>query len=736
MSADMNDPVYREIVAARIKMLLENPFFGNLATRLVAVEAPWCRTAATDGRYLYYNREFIKGLSKPKLLFLICHEVLHTVFDHLGRRNGRDPKLWNMACLAWDTPILLADGTVLPIQRILPGDLVASPFGPSRVIGNMFSGIKPTVELVVGDRPLRSTLDHKYASSSGEFLDASKIIDATRDGYILSETGSQGIRSGEPCFHVIDGAFGNDGSRVRFHREFSRPERTESEQVFTQAIQLAAMSVALASGYGVSGRDRGWRGNDIRATSREVRQSHHRYHEHVLALEGLVGGARLLRHGGEKSAETTLLSSHDAWMGDRSGLASVAAVSRHQETARAALAARHGNPEIAAVSWAASGGSLELSGGDFRAERARFSMGEGSGELRPVFDLVTEAGSFFANGVLTHNCDYTINYAIVREKIGQMPEEGLYDEKYTDEMTADEIYELLKKNSVTIKLPLDDHLELGNDDEDRKKQTQKGKSKDGDQGGDGEPEEGDGEGNGEEVSVTVVGKDGPPKLTEEDLQKIRNELKAAIIQTAQQVGAGSVPLGVRRMIQELTEPKLDWRTLLDAHVRSAMKDDYTYQRLSRRTWGIKAILPAQNFMDRVEVFCAIDASGSTTQEMVTDFLSETMGICTSFRDYRVDILCFDTECYNHVVITPENVDDIYNYEIKGNGGTLFECVYEYMKANGIEPHRLIFLTDGLPNSGWGDPDYADTLFIIHSNPHITAPFGISCAYEPKPRKTT
>ena len=38
-----------------------------------------------------------------------------------------------------------------------------------------------------------------------------------------------------------------------------------------------------------------------------------------------------------------------------------------------------------------------------------------------------------------------------------------------------------------------------------------------------------------------------------------------------------------RMLADLVEPKLDWRTMLDAHIRSQMKDDYTFQKISRRT---------------------------------------------------------------------------------------------------------------------------------------------------------
>jgi predicted metal-dependent peptidase len=188
-------------------------------------------------------------------------------------------------------------------------------------------------------------------------------------------------------------------------------------------------------------------------------------------------------------------------------------------------------------------------------------------------------------------------------------------------------------------------------------------------------------------------------------------------------------LGVKRMIANLIEPKLDWRTLLDAHIRSQMKDDYTFQRLSRRTWGTGAIMPAQNFIERVECWGAIDASGSTTDEMVTAFLSEMKGIMESFQDFRIGILCFDTEVYNVYEFTPENFDDVYSYTIRGGGGTMFEAIFEFFKSQDIEPNRLAIFTDGLPNAGWGDPDYCDTIFIIHSNPQITAPFGLTAHYE-------
>ena len=52
------------LIKARIEMLISAPFFGNLATRLRFKDATeWCPTAATDGKYFYYNRNFIAALS-------------------------------------------------------------------------------------------------------------------------------------------------------------------------------------------------------------------------------------------------------------------------------------------------------------------------------------------------------------------------------------------------------------------------------------------------------------------------------------------------------------------------------------------------------------------------------------------------------------------------------------------------------------------------------------------------
>ena len=86
------------LVTARIGLLLRHSFFGNLATRMQLVNADeWCSTAATDGLKFYYNSRFIMMLKPKEVEFLVGHEVLHVVYDHIGRRGTRDPQMWNIA---------------------------------------------------------------------------------------------------------------------------------------------------------------------------------------------------------------------------------------------------------------------------------------------------------------------------------------------------------------------------------------------------------------------------------------------------------------------------------------------------------------------------------------------------------------------------------------------------------------------------------------------------------------
>ena len=94
----MRVDVLDRIIVARVGLLLRHPFFGNMATRLQIKSADdWLGTAAVDGRNLYFNTQFFNAMNNKEVEFVIAHEILHCVFDHLGRRDDRIPRIYNIA---------------------------------------------------------------------------------------------------------------------------------------------------------------------------------------------------------------------------------------------------------------------------------------------------------------------------------------------------------------------------------------------------------------------------------------------------------------------------------------------------------------------------------------------------------------------------------------------------------------------------------------------------------------
>jgi predicted metal-dependent peptidase len=304
--------------------------------------------------------------------------------------------------------------------------------------------------------------------------------------------------------------------------------------------------------------------------------------------------------------------------------------------------------------------------------------------------------------------DYCVNGDLIKHRVGEkittVP--CLYDHKY-DGMCAEEVYDILYENAEKIDINslveklLDDHLE-----------------------GEGEGEGGEGDDSGKS------GGSGRPKLSQAEKDAIRDEIKEAVLAAAAASdNAGNLPAGVKRLIQDMTAPKMNWRELLRMQLESTIKSDFTWMRASRRGWHMDAVMPGMQLDPMIDIAISIDASGSMLDKMLKDFLAEVQGIMDSFPAYRIHILTFDTQVYNPQQYDSENLDTICDYEVHGGGGTDFDCVFDYFKENDIQPKRHIMFTDGYPNGSWGDEQYCDTVFIMHGTTSIVPPFGQYAYYE-------
>jgi len=310
--------------------------------------------------------------------------------------------------------------------------------------------------------------------------------------------------------------------------------------------------------------------------------------------------------------------------------------------------------------------------------------------------------------------DYIVNNVLVRDRIGEKPSivECYQDFKY-ENWTSEEVYDDLKDKYDEDQLNalgelLDEHLDWG---------------------------EGEGEGHSEGEDTkdangnSVSSK--KPKYTKDDLKKIKDEIKENMISAAQSAGAGNTPAGVMRMIKELTEPKMNWRELLRMQIQSTIKHDFSFARPNRKSWHTGAILPGQNLQDTIDICVAIDMSGSIGNAQAEDFLGEVKGIMEEYQDYTIKLWCFDTKVYNEDDFSADDGRDLLEYEVMGGGGTDFMVNWEYMKEHDIQPKKFIMFTDGYAWDSWGDPDYCDTIFIVHSHhdKNVQAPFGQTAHYE-------
>lgn len=77
------------------------------------------KTAATDGKHIFFNPKFYNSLTRSKRRGLILHEVLHNVAGDPWRRGTRDPKKWNIATDYANNILVLGCGEKLPDEGLI-----------------------------------------------------------------------------------------------------------------------------------------------------------------------------------------------------------------------------------------------------------------------------------------------------------------------------------------------------------------------------------------------------------------------------------------------------------------------------------------------------------------------------------------------------------------------------------------------------------------------------------------
>lgn len=218
------------------------------------------------------------------------------------------------------------------------------------------------------------------------------------------------------------------------------------------------------------------------------------------------------------------------------------------------------------------------------------------------------------------------------------------------------------------------------------------------------------------------------QATKENKIEIQNAVadiltKAATQSKIQNDAAGTIPGEVEIALQELLNPKLDWRILLQNYMCGFAKEDYSYRKPNRR-YMPEFYLPSLYSENLDEICVAVDTSGSVSDLEFKTFLTEIESIRESLSPAITTIIDFDTSIKHVHKVKRE--DSIKSVSFSGRGGTDLHPVFEHYKKT--KPVVLIVFSDLYCEKIEDKPDYP-VIWIAVNNPNASVNFGTLIHYD-------
>ena len=295
----------------------------------------------------------------------------------------------------------------------------------------------------------------------------------------------------------------------------------------------------------------------------------------------------------------------------------------------------------------------------------------------------------------------------------ELPEEGLFDKKYTGQ-TAEEIYEKLNDQ---YKKQLKLLSQLSEDEDDSHDSKPEGTAEKSDQK------------TKIEKAYEVLNSDyeksfddhieddnvlgqlyEDEKPSPADLKRLRKELLKETQRELKEKGIGRFPAMLDQEIQMSISDEVPWQHLLARFFSGLRKNDFrTYPFNKKHVWR-KIFLPSVGAPGPEHIVIAIDTSGS----MSSDELSKILGELNQLKqtaECRMTLIQCDAEIQDIQEYDSWEIADIdlINYKFRGRGGTTFSPVFKWVQENvldhGQRPDALFYLTDGYAYYDFDEPPY-------------------------------
>lgn len=286
----------------------------------------------------------------------------------------------------------------------------------------------------------------------------------------------------------------------------------------------------------------------------------------------------------------------------------------------------------------------------------------------------------YRRGNKNHNkyniaADYIINDLLTNEKIGEMPEGGLYDPALVKagNHTTEGVYNLL-------------------------------------------PDSDNGKGAGDVGGALDNVQDASGDQA--SMSQKESEMRVKIVQAANAAKmCGKMSQGIDRLVRDMVATKTDWRSILRRFISERAKIDLSYAKPKRRFLADDICLPSLTGEKIGSIVIAVDCSGSVDDKLLALFSAEIKAIVADVMPAMTHIVYFDSEVLKKDSYGPEDTIEI---KAVGGGGTAFSPIFKYIEKNDLFPVGCIVLTD-LQCSDFGDAPNYSVLWAATENG--TAPFG-------------
>ena len=320
-------------------------------------------------------------------------------------------------------------------------------------------------------------------------------------------------------------------------------------------------------------------------------------------------------------------------------------------------------------------------------------------------------------------CDHAVNLLLLGEGL-RPPPNILANDEYSG-LSAEEIYPLIPEDSS--EQTLDKHLfdqtenDSGQHDNDQTRQESVDSADDHQGEGDEQPEEGDGEqtrdtprpsagGDGSDpgqpqprAKPSPHGGPGMDDMTPTQREELAQQWRGHLASAAQQARmAGRLGESWLRLVDELIAPRLPWRMLLARYLMNSAREDYSFQRVSRREGA--ALLPSL-YSRRIQLIAVLDTSGSITDTEMHEFAAEIDALKSQVNAqvtlHACDERLAETGPWRFEPWESVTLPDGF----AGGGGTDFRPLFEWVAIEQLRPNLLVYFTDAEGEFPEYAPDY-------------------------------